>query len=249
MISVIVCSIDDARLGQIERMYRHALKGVEMEFIGVKSPVSLAAGYNDAAARSKGEILLFSHDDLYVLRMGLAATIQKALATYDLLGVAGTTRLVNAKWTSAGPPHLFGQIAHQLQANQPFRVNIYCAPTRTVGHIQAIDGVFMAARRALWEKNPFDPIAFDGFHLYDIDFSYSAFRAGAKICVCNDISLVHHSIGQFSADAWKKYAERFMQKYGEFLPPHKERFFQWSGHFVDTAEEALAIMTPGYWDD
>ncbi len=42
--------------------------------------------------------------------------------------------------------------------------------------IQALDGVFMAMRRKVATSIPFDEALFDHFHLYDLDFSFRAYR-------------------------------------------------------------------------
>ena len=36
-------------------------------------------------------------------------------------------------------------------------------------------------------------VTFDGFHHYDLDFSYSAYRAGFRLAVVNDICIYHAS--------------------------------------------------------
>jgi hypothetical protein len=53
---------------------------------------------------------------------------------------------------------------------------------------------------------------FDGFHLYDIDFSYRAFLAGYRIAVPADLLLVHFSLGRYDA-AWHQYNRRFLEKF------------------------------------
>ena len=54
---------------------------------------------------------------------------------------------------------------------------------------------------------------FDGFHLYDLDFSYGACLSGFKLAVDHRIGLLHASSGVFK-DAWHTYRRRFEDKYG-----------------------------------
>ena len=81
-----------------------------------------------------------------------------------------------------------------------------------IARVQALDGCFMAATRAAVEQIGFDASTFDGFHLYDLDFSYRAHLQGLNIAVCRDLLPIHASTG--SADQhWNKYRERFENKF------------------------------------
>lgn len=249
MISVIVCSADDAKMKAVEAMYVRALAGTNMEFVGIRSPKSITGGYNHGAAASTGDILIFSHDDVEIFSENTVGIIQQTLKEYDLLGVAGTTRLVYPKWLTAGPPYIHGQILHPGKVKGAFALNIFNAPRRLISNVQALDGVFMACRRELWQSNPFDETTFDGFHLYDLDFSYGAYQAGRKLCVRNDIFIYHASAGDYTDPNWKVYADRFTKKHGSKFPKHWIRPYQWAGTFVRNWNEARELMTPPYWDD
>ena len=78
--------------------------------------------------------------------------------------------------------------------------------------MQSLDGVFMAMRRETLGELRFDERTFDGFHFYDLDFSYRAHLAGLRLAVSTDILVLHASEGQF-ADDWKRYAARFLGKF------------------------------------
>ncbi|MDR1968942.1 MAG: glycosyltransferase family protein, partial [Burkholderiaceae bacterium] len=62
-------------------------------------------------------------------------------------------------------------------------------------HAQALDGVFLAGRRAVFERLPFDEQTFDGFHFYDLDLSYRAHRAGLACAAVLDMVIWHRSGG------------------------------------------------------
>src|SRR4029453_17158555 len=62
-ISILVCSIDPARFGNVSASYQTHFAGHQLEIVGVHDARSLAEGYNRAATRSTGDILIFSHDD------------------------------------------------------------------------------------------------------------------------------------------------------------------------------------------
>ena len=53
---------------------------------------------------------------------------------------------------------------------------------------------------------------FDGFHLYDIDWSYRAAEAGFRMAAAGDLLVVHASRGRYDEE-WENYAHRFCAKH------------------------------------
>src|SRR5829696_8291577 len=143
MLSLVICSRDDARFGRAEAAYRAALSSVQHEIIRIPDARGMSEGYSRGIARTRGELLLLSHDDVELLSPdAFAPRLFGHMERFDLIGIAGTTRTVGPGWSMAGPPHLYGQVAHE-NANAPLRVNIFSAPARFVGGVQALDGVLM----------------------------------------------------------------------------------------------------------
>jgi GT2 family glycosyltransferase len=245
MISLIICSIDPARFAAVEAMYRSAFGDEPWEMIDIHDARSLAEGYNRGAARSRGQTLIFSHDDIEILSPGFAQRVKSHLERFDLIGVAGTSRLINGYWASAGAPYIFGQVCH-VQSDQKVRVDIYGTPRPAVGGIQALDGLFLAARRSLLDKVSFDAVTFDQFHLYDLDFSFAAYRAGFQLGVVNDINILHRSLGKFD-HVWAEYGKRFEAKWRAHLHPGPQAMHRWTGVIVQSHEHALEVMNPPYW--
>jgi GT2 family glycosyltransferase len=245
MISVIICSIDPQRFAAVKSVYTAALGQEPWELIGIHDAKSLADGYTRGIAASKGENLILSHDDIEILSPDFSGRLKCHLEKYDLIGVAGTSRLAAPDWGSSGPPFTFGQVAH-FNENGTISVNIFGTPRRAVGGIQAMDGLFLAVRRSVFSTVMFDAQEFDGFHLYDLDFTYAAYRAGCKLAVVNDINLLHASHGSYS-EAWIRYAERFERKWLEGVERPTRRF-NLSVVNVPTRAEAAERMVPPYWD-
>jgi len=242
MISVVFCSIDSASTESIERHYRTLLGDEPHEIIAIRDARSLAEGFNRGLDRSSGNVVIFSHDDIQFLDPApWRATLKAHLADVDLVGVAGTSRLVYASWARAGPPYTFGQVCELDGRVAPFRVLICSVPTPLIRCMQAVDGLFMAVRRGVAEQVRFDEQTFDGFHCYDIDFSYSAHLAGFRVAVAADLPVLHRSPGNFD-QAWEHYAKRFMEKHGERLPSFRRRPSQPSIVGAETKEEVLEIM-------
>lgn len=231
--SVIVCSIDAGKFAQISAAYRRLLAGHRCEIIGIHDAASLAAGYNRGIQQASGDILIFSHDDILILDPDFAAKVVHRLTHFDLLGFAGASKLVSDLWAGADLPFLHGVIAHAPAQSRQITLDVFGALQWPVaGEIKAIDGLCMIARADVARQVGFDAVTFDGFHLYDLDFSFAAYRAGYRIGVCCDIPLIHHSAGKFDSRQ-QHYADRFLEKHGPCLD--SQEFARPPGHTWTTA--------------
>jgi len=241
MFSVIICSIDPAKYEAVCNCYGRLMSGEDFEIIGIHDAKSLCEGYNRGIKMSKGEYLIFSHDDLEILNIDFIVRLKKHLLEYDIVGLAGTTRLVNGSWISAGVPYLLGQMAYPEPEGKGYFVYIYGVPRNFTPDVQAVDGVFFATRRNVAEYIAFDEENFDGFHLYDLDFSFSSYLFGFRVGVCMDIAAIHYS-KQMYDHQWSKYKTRFEQKFSEYLLKAPIRLTEYASVFVKTKEEILEVM-------
>ena len=221
LISVIICSIDSKKYDAVCANFRGRLGDSPHEIIGIHDAKSLSEGYNRGIDRSQGDILIFCHDDIEIISPSFSNLLREHLLTFDVIGCAGTVRLQDGKWVSSGDPHVHGVVACPIGKFWPAeRFDVWLwggVELAQIGDIQALDGFFIAARRHVVESVRFDEKTFDGFHLYDTDFSYSAFLRGFKLAVCKDILIAHQSGGNFG-DVYKTYAGRFREKYKDSLP-------------------------------
>lgn len=216
-ISIIICSIEAGKFARISESYQHLLAGHPLEIIGIHDAKSLAEGYNRGIQQSSGDILIFSHDDILIIDPDFHEKIVSRLASYDVLGFAGTNRLITGTWFGAGQPYLHGVISHARPKEAKLSIDIFgVADWPVISDIKAVDGLCIIAKREVAVSIGFDAATFDGFHLYDLDFSFSAYRAGYKLAVCCDIPIIHESTGQFDSKH-QEFANRFISKHGEFL--------------------------------
>jgi tetratricopeptide (TPR) repeat protein len=209
-ISVVVCSIDERKARQIREHYSTLLAGRKFEIVQIDDARSLAEGYNRGFAKTSGEIVIFSHDDIEIASPDFSARLLRHLSSNDVVGVAGTSFLNGANWNSAGWPRVHGCVAHRQHDGNGFIFHCFGPPPSAA--VEALDGLFIAAKRRVCEAIPFDAATFDGFHLYDLDFTYRAFLAGFRITVPWDILIIHASAGRLDAQ-WQKYAQKFVDKY------------------------------------
>jgi len=231
VVSCVVCSIDEVKFRAIEQNYRDLLQDIPHEIIGIRDAKSLAEGFNRAIAKAKGEYLVLSHDDIRVLTPDFAHRVVAHLARFDVIGVAGTTQLLGGAWFLRGHPHNYQIVITPNDGTQEPVMYIQGDEPTIIEGAQALDGLFIAMRTAVARNIPFDEVNFDGFHLYDIDFTYRAYLAEYRLAVCRDLVIVHQSHGRFDV-VWERYRRRFEEKFATFLPTERIRSPSAVGRFV-----------------
>jgi hypothetical protein len=212
LVSVVICSIDPVKFARVQASYARAFGDTPWELVGIHDARSLAEGYSRGLAQARGETIVFSHDDIEILTPDLGGALAKALEDLDVVGVVGSTQLVGPAHAWGGKAYTRGRLAEPAKNGGGVDLVVYNPAPGVTGGLQAIDGVFMAATRAAVAATGFDAATFDGFHLYDIDFSYRAHLSGREVGVTSDVVLRHDSQGGFDA-SWEKYARRFLAKF------------------------------------
>jgi GT2 family glycosyltransferase len=223
MISIIVCSITPQKFKLVSDNFNAVLGDAPYELIGIHDARSLSEGYNRGIARSCGDIVIFCHDDIEILGPAFYRRLCEHLETYDVIGCAGTSCLIESAWAAAGDPFTHGVVAYPaVKGTWPSErydlliwggIDLLQAP-----EIQALDGFFIAVKRAVLERVQFDEVNFDGFHVYDTDFTFAAHLAGFRLAVCKDLLIAHQSGGNYSGE-YETYSARFAEKYRGHLTP------------------------------
>jgi len=240
MISVIVCSIDPRKREAVASNYAQALASEPYELIVIDDARSLCDGYNRGLARARGEIAVFSHDDIELLCDDLGGILRRRLNTFAGIGVAGTTRLAAMGWAQSGIRHARGVITRG--SARGFDIQLFGATELVSVDIQALDGVWFATRRDVAEQIKFDADTFDGWHGYDIDFTFRCHLAGFRLAVTLEVKLIHFSFGTLDR-AWLVYEQRFREKHAQVLRPERGAWLDvWKR--VHTRAEILAAYEP-----
>ena len=221
-VSVLICSASAARSAQAEALYHRLLAPVTHEIIVIGDARSLSEGYNRALRRARHEVVVFAQDDVGILSPDFAARLLRGINRHDLVGIAGTRKLIGGAWHSAGYPHLAGQLG--MPDGDGYVVTLYDVMERETKGLQALDGLLFAARRETALRLGFDEVTFDDRHLYDLDFSLRAAQAGLDCATCNDILAVHGSQSSYDAH-WREYAQRFIDKHKSVLGPLQNQSF------------------------
>jgi len=221
-ISVVVCT----RTPSPDSIHRkNVLKTVgipDVEYLLIdnsRGDFSLSAAYNEGVRRSTGAIIVFVHDDVFFAEGNWGNVLVEKFRDpgLGLVGVAGSSYLFadNPGWVLAGRPYIHGQVIHELNGGDTYHLTVF-SWEKEDAEVVAVDGLFFAIRRSLFDTVRFDEITFDGFHFYDLDICMQVRRL-ARCIVTKDILVKHQSGGAFR-EVWKEYAGRFVQKYRNELP-------------------------------
>jgi GT2 family glycosyltransferase len=211
MFSIIVCSNRPERARASRLHYAALFRDIDHEFILIDDARSLCEGYARGFEQARGELVVLSHDDVEFVTPDAASRLARHLAEFDVVGIAGTTRLIDGMWPSAGDPYCFLLVVYP-EKDGLYSVRYAGEGPLCVPGMQALDGCFVACRRDVVERTGFDATTFDGFHLYDLDFTFRAYLNGFTLAVCRDLALIHQSLGTPDGE-WQRYRERFEAKH------------------------------------
>ena len=249
--SLVVCSIDRARRDECVARYRAAFAGEAFDLIVIDDAKSLAEAYNRAIARARGANIVFSHDDAFPISSAFADRLTAHLDEVDVVGIAGATAALSGFWGYAGQPHTHGHVVAAAPDGTHVDLLVWGAAGRRVDGIRLLDGCMIAARRDVAAALGFDAHRFDGFHLYDADFSLRASVAGYAVSVVADITIYHRSTGDFDAN-WHRYHQIFLAAHAARLDrvaPQPRRvaripFSDIAAAAKEIDEQRIAELTP-----
>ena len=178
---------------------------------------SLTEVYNMGVKKAKNDIIVFCHDDIKFDTKNWGRKLLnhfKRHVEFGIIGVAGSRYMPSSGkwWEDFSKMH--GAVYHEHEGKR--WLSRY---SKDIGNkldeVILIDGLFFAIHKDKILK-PFNEEV-DGFHFYDVDFSFSNHLAGVKVGVCTDIKITHLSIGMTN-DEWEKNRIIFSEKYKDFLP-------------------------------
>ena len=215
-VAVGMCTVQPQRAERARASLAAALAPAAPDFHVLTDARSLAEAFNRILDRTDADVVILCHDDIESLSPSLHAPLAHALEAADLVGVAGAERVTGPAVLWAGHPHVHGCVSYPRP--DAFEAAPLSLRIGIVGGMQALDGVFLAMNRRVARGLRFDAATFDGFHFYDLDFTYRAALAGFRLAVSTEIQLLHASEGDFGA-SWQRYAERFLAKYPALAAP------------------------------
>jgi len=181
----------------------------------------LSGIYNEVIEKSKEDpaILIFAHDDLYILDFHWMNAIFNGLANFGIVGLAGNKRrvpfqpgwyFIDPTFTPDDRVNLSGVVGHGTSF-PPENISVFGNPFQEV---KLLDGLFLAASSEILIKNH---LRFDDrfkFHFYDLDLCRQAEIRGISMGTI-PLSLIHQSGGSFGSEDWKQSYQQYLQKWGQ----------------------------------
>jgi hypothetical protein len=206
-----------------ENYNKHLLKAfgnykkTELIEIVNKGDRSLSECYNEILNNSKNDIIIFLHSDLIINSTNVGHKIAKLFEKfpdYGIIGVAGTTDLVNGKWWEIRKS-MYGKVSH-TQDGKTWTNKYSKEPyIDTLKDVITVDGVFFMVHKKRIKKH-FDT-DFKGFHFYDVPFCITNYIEGVKIGVTTKFDITHKSIG-VTNEQWEENKKQFEEKFKDILP-------------------------------
>ena len=191
--------------------------GVDVEICQVinNGEKSLSQVYNEILEKAKTDIIVFCHDDIVFesKKWGKKILENFQKSDYGILGLAGSTYMPSSgRWWEM-PITMRGIVNHQHNGKK--WESKYSVNEGKISPTLLIDGLFIAIDKNKIVKK-FDE-TFEGFHFYDVSFSFSNFLQGVKIGVTYDVRVTHLSIGQTNQQ-WEDNRVFFSNTFEKELP-------------------------------
>jgi hypothetical protein len=227
MISIVICSRNPDISAILKENIQNTI-GLEFELIVIDNSAnkySIFSAYNIGYCQSKFPFLCFVHEDVlfHTQDWGKLLLMHFKDAKTGLIGVAGGKIMtkVPAQWSNEG------RYINVLQYQRKKKTSVLLKEPQDFADMRhsaiLLDGVFLSARRELFEKIRFDE-SFSGFHGYDYDISVQSVVKGYKNYIVYDILLEHFSEGRKSIEyygnlvaVYKKW-EKHLPLFSEDLP-------------------------------
>jgi len=178
--------------------------------------MSLTQAYNKGLKETTNDIVIFCHDDVIFDTKNWGRKIKSLFEKneeYGIIGIAGTTDLVNGKWWTI-KESMNGIVSHKHEGKK--WTNYYSKDQgNKITDMVILDGLFFGVNKQKIKHN-FDE-SFDGFHFYDLSFCFPNYLDGVKIGLTTFVRVTHLSIGMTN-DEWAKKKTQFEEKYKSDLP-------------------------------
>lgn len=202
---------------------------------------SLTECYNEILKTAKNDYVVFTHSDLTLETKQWGAKLIKLFERnkhIGIIGVAGTKEMPASGCWWENKRKMYGRVAHT--SGDKTWLSAY---SDDLGHeieeTVVVDGVFFAVEKNRI-KTHFNE-EFDGFHFYDISFTFENHLLGVGVGVTTLIRVNHASIGQTN-EAWESHRKLFIKKYEGNLPVSIKRKLR-------KGEELNVLLTSLNFDD
>lgn len=179
MISIIIISKDGFFLNQVKKSIELTI-GVDFEIISIDNSnanLSIFEGYNICATKAKFNFLVFVHEDIVFHSQNWGVDLInyfEGLKNPGILGVAGSSYLPisPSDWWLSDKSYLYANFLSNVKNGKIGEGKLLQMGTQKSQPVFALDGMFLAIKKIVWEEFPFDE-SMVGFHGYDTSICYT----------------------------------------------------------------------------
>lgn len=178
----------------------------------------LCSVYNYGMSAATGKYICFCHEDILFATTGWGSELVNLLndKTIGLVGAAGAIfkSRFPASWVAVPQEYYRINMIQRKAGGEKVAYKIL-----DEGHsseVAVLDGFFIAGRKDVFEKFPWNEEFLKAFDMYDIDISLRV-RQQYKVVIANSITIEHLSEGNFN-ERWFKASEDFHKNNHFFFP-------------------------------
>ena len=221
MISIVICSRNSFIPKDLEENIKNTI-GIGYELVIIDNSAntySIFTAYNKGIELSKYPYICFMHDDIIFHTNGWGKAICRHLedSACGIIGVSGTATISRVPASL----NLFNDASYFIQSDKK-RIQSVKKDSGNYNEcffkpVIALDGVFLCARKSLFDIIRFDEERLKSFHGYDIDICLQSYTKGFENHAINDLLLEHFSPGKPN----RQWIENIMivnEKWKSFLP-------------------------------
>lgn len=199
--------------------------GCEYELVAINNSnnsYSIAEAYNEGVRRAKGDILCFMHEDILFHTLDWGKNVISLLedSKVGLLGVIGSqykSKRCQPWWADFA---CVGQVIQGRDIDGLYKTEKSLHWERKSGDSSLaaiIDGLWMCAKKSVFENIQFDSDNYDGFHMYDHDICMQIHKKGLDVRVMYNVLIEHKSPG-YPDSKFQEQLEVWFRKWQDYLP-------------------------------
>ena len=201
----VICVYNNKKQYEEQLVASLANQDCEYELIGIDNTdnkfSSAAGALNYGVNQSKGDVLIFSHQDIYIKGFSELNRFSEMVAGLPVGNIVGTQ---GAKYPSKN--HI-----SNITSGEKYISDNVCDFTEELYEVDCVDEGFFGIKRETWNKHRFDEKLCDDWHLYSVELCLNAKNNGYKVYVC-PINLHHFSKGKITI-SYMKGMKRLCAKY------------------------------------
>ena len=206
LVSVICVYNNEAQLNaQLKASLRS--QDLEYEFIGLDNSSgefpSAAAALNQGAKISRGDVLIFSHQDIFLKTENGLGELAGAIAGCETGTIVGTQGVKEPSRT----------YYENLTAGADYDPALQNKCEKKLYEVSCVDEGLFGMTRSTWILHPFDEALCDNWHLYAVEACLWAREQGHSVFV-QPVQLHHFSRGRITR-SYMKGLIRLADRYGK----------------------------------